>query len=26
LLDEYLCRRLLRRWLSHSGAFSLSWM
>src|SRR5215218_8236827 len=21
LLDEYLCRRLLRRWLSHSGGF-----
>ena len=26
LLDEYLCRRLLRRWLSHSGAFSLRWV
>jgi hypothetical protein len=22
LLGEYLCRRLLRRWLSHAGLFS----
>ena len=26
LLDEYLCRRLLRRWLSQIGAFSLRWV